>query len=155
MSDSAVRAAIAMGMLEKMGGFVPLIPLGDGRSLSGWATGPMGRIVSAAAVAKSRRRPFTLDSVTPQMRAPVIVVFVRDNDAKVLGITMGPWPMPGDSGTPIKPMRGDTVDASRHKFIAYFSTAVLRQNKQLWLRILTSNGPTAQMLGGQERKSLQ
>lgn len=85
MSDSAVRAAIAMGMSEKMGGFVPLIPLGDGRSISGWATGPMGRIVSSAAMAKSRKHPFTLDSVTPGMRAPVIVVFVRDTTPRSWG----------------------------------------------------------------------
>ena len=82
LSDSEVDAAIAMGRSTKQSVGFSAVTSASGylQDFSLIARGPFGRVAAAAAEAARRGRPFTLDSVSTAMRAPVLMITATPND---------------------------------------------------------------------------
>jgi len=82
LSDSEVVAAIALGRATQQSFGFHAVTSASGflQDYALTARGPFGRVVTAAAEAARYGRPFTPDSVSAAMRAPVLVITAAPND---------------------------------------------------------------------------
>jgi len=82
LSDSEVVAAIALGRATQQSFGFHAVTSASGflQDYTLTARGPFGRVVTAAAEAARYGRPFTPDSVSAAMRAPVLVITAAPND---------------------------------------------------------------------------
>src|SRR3954454_19769714 len=72
LTDEQVAAAIALGK----SGRAPAVRVGASRDFEVFIKGPIGRIAAIAANAAKELRPFGVADVTPEMKAPNVVVTV-------------------------------------------------------------------------------
>ncbi len=151
LSDSEVLAAIALGNSSHSP--FPFV-LGGSRGPTIVAVGPVGRIIIAASSAKLRHHPFTLDSVTPADRSPVIIVMVHPHGSQVTGVTMAGRLQPGATMRSIRPTRVDTTPGSDIEIRAYFSTAVLSLS-DLRIIVAADTGDLSVLIGTRDRAILR
>lgn len=95
VSASAIDSAIALGQSGKQGaGMVVGAAYGDGSTY--YITilqGPLGRVVTASAAHAKRYLPFTADSVSPALVAPVLTVMIEPQKPRFSGRWIIPAPV--------------------------------------------------------------